>query len=105
LFKTRTRIFWNDFSQGIQKGFHLHRAAAAREQRWVDLKLNSSVLDYLSVEDFGAETFDTHIHLSKRSLIIEGLDLREVPAGNYEIVCHALKITAARATARRHGRF
>ncbi|HEY0658158.1 MAG TPA: hypothetical protein VGD05_06775, partial [Pyrinomonadaceae bacterium] len=49
-------------------------------------------IDYLSVEKFGSEDFATHVTLlEKEVVIIEGLDLREVPAGDYELICLPLK--------------
>ncbi|MEJ7698766.1 MAG: hypothetical protein WKF71_03850 [Pyrinomonadaceae bacterium] len=44
---------------------------------------------------FGAESFDTHITLLEREVvIIEGLDLRGVAAGDYELICLPLKIVS-----------
>ena len=44
-------------------------------------------IDYLSVEKYGSETFETHLTLLQAgTLIIEGLDLREVEPGDYEIM-------------------
>lgn len=45
-------------------------------------------IDYLSVEAFEAERPVVHETLLGRHIIIvEGLDLREVPAGTYELLC------------------
>ena len=53
-------------------------------------------IDYLSVERFGSDDFATHTTLLEKEIIIlEGLDLREVPAGDYEIVCLPLKYVGA----------
>jgi len=91
LFKTRNSDFWNDFSQGFRKDFTYIAPDAAKAL--VDLKIKLVGIDYLSVEKFGAETFDTHITLlEKEVVIIEGLDLRQVPAGDYELICLPLKI-------------
>ena len=91
LFKTRNSDFWNDLSQGFRKDFTYIAPDAARAL--VDLNVKLVGIDYLSVEKFGAETFDTHIALlEKEVVIIEGLDLREVPAGDYELICLPLKI-------------
>ncbi len=49
-------------------------------------------IDYLSVEKFGSTDFATHITLLENEVvIIEGLDLREVSAGDYELICLPLK--------------
>src|SRR5947209_17462230 len=50
-------------------------------------------IDYLSVEKFAPERHITHeILLSHGVVILEGLDLREVAAGSYELICLPLKI-------------
>ena len=50
-------------------------------------------IDYLSVEQFHSEKFETHlILLSNGVTILEGLDLREIAAGSYELICLPLKI-------------
>ncbi len=91
LFKTRNSDFWNDTSQGFRKDFTYIASDAAR--KLVDLGVKLVGIDYLSVEKFGAETFDTHITLLENEVvIIEGLDLREVPAGDYELICLPLKL-------------
>ena len=91
LFKTRNSDFWTDFSQGFRKDFTYIAPDAAKAL--VDLGIKLVGVDYLSVEKFGAETFDTHLTLlEKEVVIIEGLDLREVPAGDYELICLPLKI-------------
>ena len=91
LFKTRNSDFWNDFSQGFRQDFTYIAPDAAKAL--VNLGIKLVGIDYLSVEKFGAETFDTHITLlEKEVVIIEGLDLRAVPAGDYELVCLPLKI-------------
>ena len=93
LFKTRNSNFWNDFSQGFRKDFTYIAPDAAKAL--VDLEIKLVGIDYLSVERFGAETFETHITLlEKEIVIIEGLDLREVPAGDYELICLPLKIAS-----------
>ena len=90
LFKTRNSDFWNDLGQGFRKDFTYIAPDAAKAL--VDLGVKLVGIDYLSVEKFGAGTFDTHITLlEKEVVIIEGLDLREVPAGDYELICLPLK--------------
>lgn len=90
LFKTRNSDFWNDLGQGFRKDFTYIAPDAAKAL--VDLGIKLVGIDYLSVEKFGAESFDTHVaFLEKEVVIIEGLDLREVPAGDYELICLPLK--------------
>lgn len=90
LFKTRNSQFWNEPEKGFRKDFTYIAPEAARILVERGVKLVG--IDYLSVEKFGAETFDTHIILlEKEVVIIEGLDLREVSAGDYELICLPLK--------------
>lgn len=91
LFKTRNSNFWSDFAQGFRKDFTYIAPDAAKAL--ADLQVKLVGIDYLSIEKFGAETFDTHIALlEKEVVIIEGLDLRQVAAGDYELICLPLKI-------------
>lgn len=90
LFKTRNSDFWNDLGQGFRKDFTYIAPNAAKAL--VNLGIKLVGIDYLSVEKYGAETFDTHITLLENEVvIIEGLDLREVAAGDYELICLPLK--------------
>ncbi|MGC2238752.1 MAG: cyclase family protein [Pyrinomonadaceae bacterium] len=91
LFKTRNSSFWNDVSGGFRRDFTYITPEAARALVEKNIKLVG--IDYLSVEKFGSGDFATHITLlEKEVVIIEGLDLREVPAGDYELICLPLKI-------------
>ena len=90
LFKTRGSSFWNDTSAGFRKDFTYISPEAARVIADAGLKLAG--IDYLSVEKFGSTDFGAHIALlEKEVVIIEGLDLREVSAGDYELICLPLK--------------
>ena len=91
LFKTRNSAFWNEPEKGFRKDFTYITPEAARVLADAGIKLVG--IDYLSVEKFGSKSFDTHLTLlEKEVVIIEGLDLREVPAGDYEMFCLPLKI-------------
>ena len=91
LFKTRNSSFWNDTSKGFRTDFTYISPGAARVLVEKNIKLVG--IDYLSVEKFGSEDFATHITFLEREVaIIEGLDLREVTAGDYELICLPLKI-------------
>ena len=93
LFKTRNSDFWNDLSAGFRKDFTYVSPEAAKKLVALGIKLVG--IDYLSIEKFGSTDFATHIALLEREIvIIEGLDLREVPAGDYELVCLPLKIVS-----------
>jgi arylformamidase len=50
-------------------------------------------IDYLSVEAFDAEEARTHrLLLEQEVIVVEGVDLRAVPEGRYELICLPLKI-------------
>ena len=66
-------------------------APAARQL--VNSRVKLVGIDYLSIERFDTEKHETHhILLSKNIVILEGLDLRKVTAGLYELICLPLKI-------------
>jgi arylformamidase len=88
LFHTRNSSFWNE---GFRKDFtHLLPEAA-------ELLVSSGVrlvgTDYLSIEKFHSGHRRTHLTLlSQNVIIVEGLNLSEVPAGDYELICLPLRI-------------
>ncbi len=91
LFKTRNSAFWNEPENGFRRDFTYISPEAARVLADAGIKLVG--IDYLSVEKFGSTDFATHITLlEKEIVIIEGLDLREISAGDYELICLPLKI-------------
>ncbi len=91
LFKTRNSNFWNEPEKGFRKDFTYISPEAAHVLADAEIKLVG--IDYLSVEQFGSKDFATHITLlEKEIVIIEGLDLREIAAGDYELICLPLKI-------------
>lgn len=90
LFKTRNSDFWNETNKGFQTNFTYISPEAARELVEKNIKLVG--IDYLSVDKFDSEDFPTHkILLENEVVILEGLDLREVSCGVYEIICLPLK--------------
>lgn len=53
-------------------------------------------IDYLSIEQFRSPTKEVHKTLLRNNVvIIEGLDLRAVPPGEYFVVCAPLKVVGA----------
>ncbi|MDQ3473609.1 MAG: cyclase family protein [Acidobacteriota bacterium] len=91
LFKTRNSSFWDDDATGFRSDYTSLEPAAARQLAQMGVKLVG--IDYLSIEDFGAETFETHhALLSQGIVIVEGLDLRQISAGAYELICLPLRI-------------
>jgi arylformamidase len=91
LFKTRNSNFWNNPGEGFRTDYTYLEAGAAR--RLVEWGIKLVGIDYLSVEGFQSNKFETHhILLSKGVVILEGLDLRGVSTGVYELICLPLKI-------------
>ena len=91
LFHTRNSGLWND--EAFHRDFtHLLPEAA---QLLVDRGIKLVGTDYLSIEKFHSGHHRTHITLlAKNVVIIEGLNLSDVPAGDYELICLPLKIAA-----------
>lgn len=88
LFHTRNSAFWQS---GFRKDFThlLPEAAELLVARGIRLVGN----DYLSVEKFHSGHHRTHLTLLRNGVVIvEGLNLSDVPAGDYELICLPLKI-------------
>jgi arylformamidase len=88
LFHTRNSAFWN---QGFRKDFThvLPEAAELLVARGIKLVGN----DYLSVEKFHSGHHRTHLTLLRNGVVIvEGLNLTDVPEGDYELICLPMKI-------------
>ena len=88
IFHTRNSQFW---SEGFRKDFtHLLPEAA---QYLVDRGVKLVGTDYLSIEKFHSGHHKTHLTLlSNNVVIVEGLNLSDVPDGDYELICLPLKI-------------
>jgi arylformamidase len=55
-------------------------------------------IDYLSAEKFKQQPARAHLALLGAGVVIlEGVDLRHVPAGDYELICLPLKFADAEA--------
>lgn len=92
LFKTRNSERWREPVKPFDRDFvALDRTAA----RWcVDRRLKLVGIDYLSIEPQGPEKagYPTHKALLGAGIvIIEGLDLKDVRPGDYDIACGAIK--------------
>jgi arylformamidase len=83
---------WNDSS--FRKQF-VHISAGAA-QYLVDRKVQTVGVDYLSVGAYDGDGVETHrILLGAGIWLIEGLDLSQARAGDYDLVCLPLKIVGA----------
>jgi arylformamidase len=91
LFKTRNSGFWAMYGGNFREDFTYIEPDAARVLAESGVRLVG--MDYLSVEKFKSEGFETHMELlSSKIVIVEGLDLSRVPAGDYELICLPLKV-------------
>ena len=91
LFKTRNSNFWTTPGQAFRPDYTYIDVTAA--QSLVEHNVKLVGIDYLSIERFESEDFATHrMLLSHDVVIVEGLDLRDVPAGRYELICMPLRI-------------
>ena len=89
LFKTRNSYLWSQ--KKFVEDYVYITPGAARVLVTEGIKVVG--IDYLSVDKFGAGESGTHLTLLKAGVvIIEGLDLREIEPGNYEMCCLPLKV-------------
>ncbi|HUQ42688.1 MAG TPA: cyclase family protein [Candidatus Limnocylindrales bacterium] len=93
LFKTRNSDRWNDPLHEYTRDIVAVDASAAR---WcVSRGVRLVGIDYLTIEPQGPEKAGYPTHhtlLGAGVVIIEGLDLRGITPGRYELVCAPLKI-------------
>ena len=94
IFKTRNSAFWATPEDGFRTDFTYLTPATA------GLLVENGVvlvgIDYLSIEKSGSPGHPVHVTLlEKEVVILEGVDLREVPPGDYEIMCLPLKYEGA----------
>jgi arylformamidase len=95
LFKTRNSAFWENPRGRFREDFTYITPGGARAL--VERGARLVGIDYLSVEEFGSADHATHlVLLSNGVIIVEGLDLRAVGAGTYELICLPLKIAAGK---------
>lgn len=89
LFKTINSKFWK--GNKFKKNFIYISQDGARYLS--DKKIRTVGIDYLSVGGFYKDSLETHHTLLKAGIwVIEGLDLSQVKAGRYDLVCLPLKI-------------
>lgn len=90
LFKTRNSAFWDHPELGFRSDFTYLTPDTAR--LLVDNGIVLVGIDYLSIEKSGSPGHPVHVTLlEKEVVILEGVDLRVVPAGDYELMCLPLK--------------
>ena len=94
LFKTRNSQRWARGERTFDPNFTAVAADAAVELVARGVKLVG--VDYLSVEPFGSKEHPVHhILLRANVVVVEGLNLNDVPAGDYELLALPLKLRGA----------
>ena len=94
LFKTKNSGFWATPEDGFRSDFSYLTPATAK--LLVDNGIVLVGIDYLSIEKSGSPGHPVHITLlEKETVILEGVDLREVSPGDYELICMPLKYDGA----------
>ncbi len=94
VFKSKNSAFWSTPLDGFRTDFAYLTPATA--QYLVDHGIVLVGIDYLSIEKSGSPGHPVHHTLLKNEVVIlEGVDLREVPPGDYELICMPLKYDGA----------
>jgi arylformamidase len=92
LFKTENSRHWKD-GKFYENFVYLEPEAA---QLLVDRGIVLVGIDYLSIDKFKSETHPTHFVLLRKNIVIlEGLDLSSVPAGEYDMTALPLHLQDA----------
>jgi len=91
IIRTRNCNLFDDHSQGFDTSFVALTPDAAN---WVVEQGISLVgIDYFSIERYKEPGAATHLALLRAEVaVVEGLDLRKITPGNYELVCMPLKL-------------
>lgn len=94
LLKTKNSDLWTNSGHRFNPNFV---ALSAESARWiVDRGLKLVGIDYLSIQPFkDAEPLTHRILLAAGIIIIEGLNLRDVHPGIYELICLPLKLAGS----------
>ncbi|MGR3320107.1 MAG: cyclase family protein [Candidatus Anammoxibacter sp.] len=91
LFRTVNSNRWKDDVKSFTESFVAVTSDAAKYL--VDAGIKLVGIDYLSIEKFGSKAHDTHhTFLKNEVIVIEGLNLADVTAGDYELIALPLKI-------------
>lgn len=90
IFKTQNSAFWSEPERGFRTDFTYLTPATAK--LLVDNGVVLVGIDYLSIEKSGSPGHPVHVTLlEKEVVILEGLDLREIAPGDYDLICMPLK--------------
>jgi arylformamidase len=91
LFKTRNSAFWGEADPQFHTDFTYLDLPAAK---WlVEQGIKLVGIDYLSIEKYASARHETHLALLSHGVVIlEGLNLTGITAGNYELICLPLRL-------------
>ncbi|NKB20251.1 MAG: cyclase family protein [Alphaproteobacteria bacterium] len=94
LLKTDNSALWDTPNHPFHEDFTALTADAAQ---WVvDRGIGLIGIDYLSIQLFADAVSTTHLLLlGAEVIIVEGLDLREIAPGSYNLTCLPMKIAGA----------
>jgi arylformamidase len=94
LIKTKNSELWSDPAHAFYPKFV---ALSAESARWiVNRGIKLVGIDYLSIQMFNDTQPLTHrILLEAGVIILEGLDLRNIKPGTYQLICLPLKLTGS----------
>jgi arylformamidase len=96
LFKTHNSYANYNDDPAFHRDFTAIAPAAARRLAQTGVELVG--IDYLSIEKFGSKVPETHrALLGNGVVIVEGLDLRPVGAGDYELICLPARLVGREA--------
>jgi arylformamidase len=90
LLKTRNSDYWNRIEEGFQQDFAALSPEAARYL--VDQGIQLIGIDYLSIAPFKEGKLTHQVLLRAGMVVIEGMDLRAIQPGRYELFCLPLKL-------------
>jgi arylformamidase len=94
LIKTKNSKLWSDPEHGFFPEFV---ALSAESARWiVNRGIKLVGIDYLSIQMFNdAEPLTHRILLEAGVIILEGLNLQDITAGTYRLICLPLKLAGS----------
>lgn len=93
LFKTSNSARWANPNAEFDKGYVAVDQSGAE---WLAERKTELVgIDYLSIATWGQTTGPHRVLLGAGIVVVEGLDLRQVPPGRYELICLPVKLVGS----------
>jgi arylformamidase len=91
IFKTGNSHFWNENPLKFHPEFTALTADAAEYLLQLGVRLVG--IDYLSLDSYESKDLPVHKILYRKNVVgVEGLDLRKVSPGEYDLICLPLKV-------------